>query len=264
MKTRKTGRPEIPGREEGVRPSEGPRRLNAILSAAGLTSRRQADTWILGGRVRVNGEIVRELGVKALWGKDRIQVDGKDIPKPVQRLYLVLNKPFGVICALKDPEGRPVVTDLLRGLTQRVFPVGRLDFDTMGLLLLTNDGAFAARLLHPRYKIPRTYKATVTGEVPEEALDRLRQGIRLEDGAVARARVQKVGGQGGRQTLLRMTITEGRNRQVRKMLEALGYKVEHLIRIGFGSLVLGDLKVGDYRFLEGQEVQALQRLVQLP
>jgi len=138
-----------------------PLRLNRILSLAGLCSRRQADQWILAGRVSVNGRVVREVGTKAFWGRDRILVDGKEISRPSRRLYLMLNKPFGTICTLSDPQGRPLVTDLLHDINERVYPVGRLDFDTMGLLLLTNDGEWAYRLTHPSYRIPRVYKVTV-------------------------------------------------------------------------------------------------------
>ena len=212
--------------------------------------------------MNLNGRIITELGTKAVWGKDRIQVDGKEIPGPVARLYIMLNKPFGYISSLKDPEGRPVVTELLSGLTQRVYPVGRLDFDTMGLLLLTNDGQWAARLMHPRYRIARTYKVTVAGPVREETMDLLRSGVTLEEGTVARAKVQVIGETQGK-TILRMTINQGLNRQIRRMLEAVGYRVIHLIRIGLGTLALGDLKVGEYRFLETQEVEPLKGLVGL-
>ncbi|MCP4667050.1 MAG: rRNA pseudouridine synthase, partial [Deltaproteobacteria bacterium] len=138
-----------------------PQRLNRILSSAGLTSRRKADEWIKSGRVMLNGRLVVEPGVRALWGIDRIQVDGQEIPRPSQRTYVMLNKPFGYICALSDPQGRPLVGDLLKDIPRRVYPVGRLDFDTLGLLLLTDDGEWAHRLTHPSYRVPRTYKVTV-------------------------------------------------------------------------------------------------------
>ncbi len=170
----------------------------------------------------------------------------------------MLNKPFGIVCTLKDPLGRPVVTDLLKGITQRVYPVGRLDFDTMGLLLITNDGELAHYLTHPRRKIPRTYKATVAGNITEEAISSLNRGVRLEDGPSGRAKASLITGN-DTQSVVRITITQGRNRQVRRMFEAVGYRVIHLIRTGFGDLRLGDLKVGEYRHLEATEVKSLRR-----
>lgn len=238
------------------------RRINWILSAAGLTSRRKADTLILQGRVTVNGRVVRELGTRAIWGEDRIQVDGRDVPSPPEKIYLMLNKPFGYIASLEDPEGRPVVIDLIRDIKARVYPVGRLDFDSLGLLLMTNDGEWAYRLTHPRYRMPRTYKITVRGGVSHEAVNALENGVMLEDGPSGPARVSLITGQ-PQKTLLRMTITQGRSRQVRRMLEAVGYDVIHLIRIGYGNLELGNLKVGQYRFLEPDEVDGLKRSVGL-
>jgi len=247
---------------DGEQSPEAPRRLNQILSLAGVTSRRKADVWIREGRVSINGRTVRQPGTRAVWGLDRIAVDGRPLAPPTRRIYVMLNKPFGYICALEDPKGRPVVTQLLEGLPQRVYPVGRLDFDTLGLLLLTNDGLWAARLMHPRYRIPRTYKVTAAGSLSEEAVRMLRQGVMLGDGRVAVGRVRVLQREGAR-TLLRITITQGRNRQVRRMLEAAGHPVIHLMRTGFGPLTLGTLKVGEYRFLEPGEVKAISRLVGL-
>lgn len=210
----------------------------------------------------VNGNMVRDLGVKATWGQDKIQVDGQEIPSPSDRLYVMLNKPFGYISALRDPEGRPLAADLLVGLPQRLYPAGRLDFDSMGLLLFTNDGEWAHRLTHPRYRVPRTYKVTVEGKILDEALAALERGVQLEDGSTVSAKVTLLK-RGGPQSLLRLTIYQGKNRQVRRMLEALGYEVIHLVRIGFGSLQLGDLKVGQFRFLEEAEVEDMKRTVGL-
>jgi pseudouridine synthase len=238
------------------------RRLNQILSLAGLTSRRKADAWIKAGRVTVNGHPVSAPGVKAVWGVDRIQVDGQEIPGPSERLYLMLNKPFGYVSSLSDPQGRPLVTDLLRDIPQRVYPVGRLDFDTLGLLLLTNDGDWAHRLTHPRYRVPRTYKVTVAGPIPETALTALSTGVRLEDGRFYKSIVSLVS-RTGKQSLIRMTLMRGKSRQVRRMLEATGSRVVHLIRTHYGNLALGDLKVGEYRHLEMEEVAGLNKLVGL-
>ena len=202
--------------------------------------------------------MVTDLGAKAIWGQDLIQVDGLEIPKSFERLYFMLNKPFGTMCSLSDPEGRPVVTDLLDVSMQRVYPVGRLDFDSMGLLLLTNDGEWAHRLTHPRYRVPRTYKVTVRGEITREAMNLLRKGVRLADGPTGPSKITLIK-RNKRQSVVRMTITQGKSRQVRRMLEAVGYGVVHLIRIGFGGLVLGDLKVGEYRYLETVEVASLKK-----
>ncbi len=241
---------------------ERPRRLNQILSLAGLTSRRKADEWIKSGRVVINGRTVTEPGTRAVWGVDLIEVDGTAIPGPSERLYLMLNKPFGYVCSLSDPQGRPLVTDLVRELGERVYPVGRLDFDTMGLLLLTNDGQWAHRLTHPRYRVPRTYKVTVGGRISDSAVDLLQKGVMLEDRRMYRAGVGLIH-RGEKQSLIRMTITQGKSRQVRRMLEATGYRVVHLIRTHFGNLALGDLKVGEYRHLEREEVKSLGKLVGL-
>ena len=234
-------------------------RLNRILSLAGITSRRKADDLIKSDRVMVNGHVVRKPGVRAIWGSDRICVDGQEIPKPSERLYLILNKPFGYVSSLSDPQGRPVVTELLRDIPQRVYPVGRLDFDTLGLLLFTNDGEWAHRMTHPRYRVPRTYKVTVTGAITDESLSLLQKGIPLEDGFIYRSKVTLVS-RNENQSVLRMTITQGKSRQVRRMLDAVGYSVVHLMRIGFGKITLGDLKVGEYRYLETKEVEEMKKL----
>ena len=237
-------------------------RINKILSAAGVASRRQADELIASDRVTVNGEPIRTPGAAAVWGADRICVDGREIPAPAHPLYLMLNKPFGVISALKDPEGRPVVTDLLRDVEERVYPVGRLDFDSLGLLLLTNDGEFAHRMTHPRHRVPRTYKVTLEGTIQDEEIERVRAGVPLKDGPSGPAGVTLLQRKAGR-SVLRMTIHIGRTRIVRRTFEAVGFPVVQLIRIGFGPLVLGDLKVGAHRHLSEDEVAAARRSVGL-
>jgi pseudouridine synthase len=237
-------------------------RINRILSLAGKASRRKADELIKSGRIMLNGRIVTELGTKATWGKDSIRLDGEEIPKPSDRTYLILNKPFGYICSLNDPQKRPVVTDLIRDEKHRVYPVGRLDFDSLGLLILTNDGDLAHRLTHPRYHIPRTYKVTVDGTLTEETLRSLRKGLRLEDGFSGRSKASLVKQSGGK-SVIRLTISQGRNRLVRRMMEAVGYKAVHLIRTGFGDLELGNLKIGRYRYLTTQEVLSLKKSVGL-
>ena len=214
------------------------------------------------GRISVNGRIVKEAGAHAVWGVDRILVDGKPVPDPVERVYLMLNKPFGYVSALSDPEGRPVVADLLKDVGRRVYPVGRLDFDTLGLLLFTDDGEWAHRLAHPRYRVPKTYKVTVAGPLSDGALESLQKGIHLEDGFSGISKVTLLR-RDGKASLLRMTLTAGRKRLVRRMIEATGYPVIHLIRIGFGLLELGNLKVGRYRHLEPGEVEDMKKMVGL-
>lgn len=235
-------------------------RLNRILSSAGLASRRNADELIRSGKVTINGEPVNALGVLAIWGVDSIRVDGREIPAPSERVYLMLNKPFGYICALKDPAGRPLVTDLLKGLPQRVYPVGRLDFDTLGLLLLTNDGEWAHRLTHPRYHVPRTYKITVAGQITDLALTNLGKGVPLEEGPSGPSKTHLIM-RNESQSIIRMTITRGMSRQVRRMVEATGFRVIHLMRTAFGNLQLGDLKIGGYRHLTPEEIRTTKKLV---
>jgi pseudouridine synthase len=235
-------------------------RINRILSQAGVTSRRKADELIRSGRIMLNGQRVLEMGVKAEWGKDSIKLDGKEIPGPRNRLYIMLNKPFGYISSLSDPEGRPVITDLIKDIPRRLYPVGRLDFDSLGLLLMTDDGDFSHRLTHPKYHIPKTYKVTVSGSVTSETLENLRHGVKLDDGLSGNAKAALVK-QAGNRSILRVTVYQGRNRMVRRMIEAVGCSVIHLMRTGFGSLEIGNLKVGKYRFLTEEEVKELKRSV---
>ena len=225
-----------------------------------MTSRRNADQLIKSGKITVNGKVVKELGAAAVWGLDIILVDGQEIPAPSERLYLILNKPFGYICSLKDPEGRPLITDLLKDIHHRIYPVGRLDFDTLGLLLLTNDGEWAHRLTHPRYHVPRTYKVTVEGRITDQAITRLGKGFLLKDGPSGPSKTGLVT-RNDRQSIIRMTIKQGKTRQVRRMIEAAGFKVVHLIRISFGNIELGDLKVGKYKHLNREEVMGSKKLV---
>jgi 23S rRNA pseudouridine2605 synthase len=237
-------------------------RINRILSLAGFTSRRKADEWIRSGRVSVNGLAVSEPGVKAVWGSDEILVDGKEIQKPAPRLYLMLNKPFGYISTMDDPQGRPLANDLLKTVPARVYPVGRLDFDSLGLLLFTNDGEWAYRLTHPRYGVPRIYKVTLAGMITDEAVAAMQKGVPIDDESTVKALVTVLSRREDR-TYLRMTIREGKSRQVRRMCEAVGFAVIHLIRTGFGTLRLGDLKVSEYRFLSPEEVRSMKQLVKL-
>lgn len=232
-------------------------RLQKIIAKAGLASRREAETLITAGRVSVNGEVVTELGTKADSEKDTITLDGKTVRPERARIYLLLNKPVGYVTTLKDPEGRPVITDLLRGIKERVYPVGRLDYNTEGLLLLTNDGDWANRLAHPRHEVDKEYLVRVQGTVTSEQIRRLSSGVELDDGRTAPAMVTIVQ-ESDKNTWLSITIHEGRFRQVRRMCETVNLSVARLKRSRYGFLDLGSLKPGEYRLLAEAEVERLR------
>ena len=238
-------------------PAEGVR-LQKVLAQAGIASRRACEALISEGRVEVNSEIVFEQGRRVDPERDVIRVDGARIPPPRRHRYLALNKPRGVVSTMDDPEGRRTLADLLseRGNTERLFHVGRLDTDTEGLLILTNDGDFAHRLAHPSYEVPKTYIAEVAGVVSEQILRRLRRGITLEDGPVRPTSV-KIVSTARDKTLLKITLQEGRNRVVRRTMEAVGHPVRGLSRIGIGPVRLGNLQVGEYRELTREELGGL-------
>ncbi len=229
-------------------------RLQKILSQAGIASRRASEALMLQGRVSVNGITVRELGTKADAARDDIRVDGRRVKIAEHHRYLLLNKPRGYVTTRSDPERRPTVIDLLRGVREYVYPVGRLDFDSEGLLILTNDGDLAARLTHPSHEIPRVYEVQVLGVPDDRDLERLRRGIVLEGRRTQPADIRVV-----KPGLLLITIREGRNRQVRKMCEAIGHPVDHLKRIAIGPLKDARLKPGFWRDLTPEEVRKLQR-----
>ena len=231
-------------------------RLQKLISAAGVASRRAAEEMILAGRVTVNGTTVTELGSKADPHTDRIALDGTPLEFPASRLYVLLNKPVGCMTTMKDPEGRPVVGDLLKELGERVYPVGRLDYNTEGLLLLTNDGEWANRLMHPRHEVEKEYHVRVRGKVADQQLKRMAEGVELEDGKTAPAVVRLIKGS-DRNDWISVTIHEGRNRQVRRMCEAVSLSVVRLKRVRYGTLAIGALKPGEYRLLEAAEVKCL-------
>jgi 23S rRNA pseudouridine2605 synthase len=231
-------------------------RLQKILSGAGVASRRESETFITAGRVAVNGTVVTELGSKADPDKDRITLDGKPLRLKLERVYLLLYKPAGYVTTLKDPEGRPTVTDLVKGVGERVYPVGRLDYNTEGLLLLTNDGDWANRLAHPRHEVEKEYLVKVRGQVIPDQVRRLADGVELDDGMTAPARVMIVH-ESERNSRLTITIHEGRYRQVRRMCEAVGLAVASLKRTRYGFLDLGELRAGEYRRLTPHEVKQL-------
>lgn len=231
-------------------------RLQKIIAAAGVTSRRAAEELILSGRVAVNGQIVRELGTKADPASDQISLDGKPI-KPAEKLYYVLlHKPAGYVTSLKDPQGRQLVTELVKDIDARLFPVGRLDYNSEGLLLLTNDGAWANRLMHPRHQVDKEYHVRVRGKVDPQQIKRLSDGVELEDGPVRGATVRLLKSDQNNDWLS-VTIREGRNRQVRRMCAAVGLSVVRLRRIRYGALTLGGLKPGEHRLLTVEEAKGL-------
>ena len=237
-------------------------RLQKVLAQAGIGSRRGCEALIGEGRVEVNSEVVTEQGRRVDPERDVIRVDGVRIPPPRRHLYLALNKPRGVVVTMDDPEGRRTVADLLaegasRSLKkERLFHVGRLDTDSEGLLILTNDGDFAHKLAHPSYHVPKTYIVEVTGVVGPQTLRRLRRGITLEDGPVRPTSV-KIVSSAGEKSLLKITLPEGRNRIVRRTMEAVGHPVRRLSRIGIGPVRLGNLQVGEYRELTREELGGL-------
>jgi pseudouridine synthase len=235
-------------------------RLQKILSQAGVASRRAAEKLIAEGRVTVNGQTVREMGTKADLGSDDIRVDGRRIKSTERLRYILLNKPPGYVTTRSDPQRRPTVIDLLRGVREYVYPVGRLDYDTEGLLLLTNDGDLAAKLTHPRHGVERTYEAHVAGTPDHDAIERLRKGIPLDGKRTLPAQVTLLGK--GRNGVLVLTIREGRNRQVRRMCESVGHPVRELRRIKFGSIADRRLKPGMWRDLTDDEIRTLKREVE--
>ncbi|MGH7911384.1 MAG: pseudouridine synthase, partial [Candidatus Dormibacteraceae bacterium] len=243
-------------------------RLNRYLARSGVASRRGADELIAAGRVRVNGRRVPRNGIEVEAGRDEVTADGVPVV-PVTRLrYLACNKPVGVVVSARDPQGRRTVFDLLppdsrpESSGARIFTVGRLDMDTSGLLLLTSDGELSNRLLHPRWKVPKEYRATVAGQPPEFDLRRLRRGIALEDGRTLPCQVDLLAFANGLSDV-RVVLTEGRNRQVRRMFDAIGHPVRRLQRTRVGPIGLGRLRDGHVRALRPAEVQSLRRLTGL-
>ncbi|USG63565.1 rRNA pseudouridine synthase [Brevibacillus ruminantium] len=234
-------------------------RLQKVLANAGVASRRHCEELIVQGRVQVNGQVVKELGTRVDPEQDAIKVDGK-LVRLERKIYVLLHKPTGYITSVSDPQGRRVVVDLLRGIKERVYPVGRLDYDTSGLLLLTNDGEMAHMLAHPSYEMDKVYRAWVKGVPSKEKVNLLAKGIKLEDGMTSpgQAKLLKTTAANDR-SLLELVIHEGRNRQVRRMCEAIGHPVIKLERIQLGFLTLEGLEPGQYRPLTTAEVERLKR-----
>lgn len=235
-----------------------PERLQKILAAAGIASRRASEELIVEGRVEVNGQVA-ELGMKARRGDD-IRVDGERVNADPDLVYVMLNKPRGVVSTADDPEGRPTVVDLVN-LKLRLYPVGRLDLDTEGLVILTNDGELTNALLHPSGEVRKTYVALVNGPIRRKTLAELREGVQLEDGPAKPASLTILEEEKGK-ALLQLDMTEGRKREVRRMLSAVGHPVERLARVAFAGVELGELRQGKWRFLTQQEIGLLHAAVE--
>lgn len=238
------------GTGEGVR-------LNKYIAQAGIASRRRADQLIAYGKVRINGRVVRELGTLVMPG-DKVDVSGTPIKPIEETIYLVVHKPTGVMTTMRDPEGRRTIVELLPKKMPRVVPVGRLDYDTAGVLLMTNDGELANKLLHPKFGVEKMYRATIGGRLTPEDVQALHDGVTLKTYKAAGAKVRVVSVRSG-YSVVDITIHEGRNRQVREMFETLGHPVQTLVRLRFGPISLGDLGVGRTRSLTPKELAALRR-----
>jgi 23S rRNA pseudouridine2605 synthase len=231
-------------------------RINRYLSMCGFASRRKAEDLVAKGKVEVNGKVISDLGTKIDPHRDKVFVDGTHVVQLDERMYLVMNKPKDTITTLSDERGRPTVMNLLR-MKHRVFPIGRLDRNTTGVLLFTNDGDFANRLMHPKYEIPKVYRVTCDRPVEHDDIRQLRNGIRLEEGT-ARAEITVL--PSGKRKELGVLIREGRNRQVHRMFQTLGYKVTKLDRVAYGPITRGGLSRGAWRPLTKAEIQELKRL----
>jgi 23S rRNA pseudouridine2605 synthase len=234
-------------------------RLQKILSRAGVTSRRKAEELIVAGRVTVNGAAITELGSKADLARDHIKVDGKLLHEPRRLVYIALNKPVNCVTTVSDPEGRPTVMDLIHGLKERVFPVGRLDYHSEGLLLLTNDGEFANGMTSASSHIPKTYLVKVTGQLTTEQEEQFRRGIPMEGRMTAPAGLKLV--RAAENPWYEVRLIEGRKNQIRVMFKHFGRLVEKLKRVRIGFLELGPLKTGEFRHLGAEEVERFRRLI---
>jgi pseudouridine synthase len=233
-------------------------RLNRFLARSGVCSRRNADLLIQSGRVAVNGISVKKLGVQVDENEDEVTVDGRKVSLNQNLLYILLNKPKDYLSTVKDNFRRPTVLDLV-GKDKNIFPVGRLDKDTEGVLLLTNDGELTFRLTHPRFEIKKTYRVTVKGRMDSEALTRFKQGLRLEEGVIARGEGRIIQA-GEEKSVFQLTLREGRKREVKMMCQAIGLRVIELKRTEFAGLTTKGLKVGEWRYLSEREINHLKRL----
>ena len=229
-------------------------RLQKVLAKAGIASRRKAEELIRQGKVRVDGKVITEMGTKVDPETQDIECEGIALDPQEEKVYILLHKPAGYLSTVDDPQGRPIVTDLLKNIKERVYPVGRLDLDTEGALLLTNDGELAQKILHPSHEVNKTYVAKVKGRPGKKKLDTLSKGIELEGKKTWPANIEVLKNEAG-STTIKITIHEGRKRQVRKMFEAIGHPVLKLKRIAYGQLELGELGSGKYRFLTPADIK---------
>lgn len=229
------------------------------MAHAGVASRRKSEEIIAEGRVKVNGEIVTAMGTKVDPQKDTIEVDGEEIEKE-KKIYLKLYKPTGYVTTVKDPQGRKTVLDLIEGVDKRIYPAGRLDLDSSGLLLLTNDGDLTHKITHPSHELDKEYEVVINGQLNDQEIKQFKEGIDLQEGRTAPAEIKKVN-EDSKNTTYKVIIHEGMNRQIRRMFDVLGYKVVSLIRVRIGSITLGSLKPGEHKTLSREEVQDLLRLL---
>lgn len=230
-------------------------RLQKFIAMCGVCSRRNAEELIRLGRVYVNSNKVEEMGIKVTL-QDKVTVDGKEISLEKKKYYIMMNKPTGVLSSVTDDRGRRCVTDLIKGVDARLYPVGRLDYDTSGLILITNDGEFVHKLTHPSHEVWKTYEALVRGMPDQADIKAFEKGIELEDGQTLPAVLEVIGNK-GKNAIVEVAVREGKNRQVRRMLEKINHPVITLKRTKIGSLELGNLKTGQWRFLKGNDFEAL-------
>jgi 23S rRNA pseudouridine2605 synthase len=248
-------KPQVDGENSGIR-------LQKVLASAGVASRRAAEELIAAGRVSVDGEVVRVQGTRIDPERAVVRVDGERIPVAPGQVYLAVNKPEGTVSTMSDPEGRPCIGDMVSDRPERLFHVGRLDIETEGLILVTNDGEAAHRLAHPSFEVPKVYRAVVTGHVPRDLAGRLQQGIELDDGPVRVDQFRLID-QVGQQAQVELTIHAGRNRVVRRLMDEVGLPVRRLVRLQFGPIRLGRLRPGGVRLLSRAEQGALLDLIDL-
>lgn len=234
-------------------------RLNKFMSSCGVASRRRCDEIISEGRVRVNAVVVKKMGIKINPETDIVAVDGRPIRLKGDLVYYMMNKPVGYITSVKDPQGRKTVMELLPAINKRVYPVGRLDYNTSGLLLFTNDGEITQKLMHPSFEFGKTYMVVIKGDITEQELQKLRDGVDIGDFVTSKAEVKKISNLNN-QSNIQITIHEGKNRQVRRMFKAINKSIVELSRIALGKLTLKGLKVGEVRELSEEEINYLNSL----
>ncbi|MBK5652829.1 MAG: rRNA pseudouridine synthase, partial [Rhizobium sp.] len=234
-------------------------RLQKVMAEYGIASRRKCEEIILDGKVKVNGMTITELGTKIDKQNDRIEVDGIIIKPPANKIYILLNKPVGYITSAKDQFTRPTVLDLVSNIQERVFPVGRLDYDTEGLLLLTNDGDLAYKLTHPKHIVDKTYTALLYGKISDSNIIQFKQGITIDEYKTAPAKLELIRFEKGN-SWVNITIHEGKNRQIRRMCSAINHDVIKLKRIQMGDIILDNLEIGSWRFLSEDEIQCLKEM----